>query len=439
MYRLYPSQHLNFRWIITDREIGVIVMAVIELKYGRGHYNIDIPDRNLAGVLLPDELGGVKDEQAEIRRALENPIGSPKLREKLKPGMKVAVIISDVTRPVPSYKFLPTLLDEINAGGVPDKDITVIVALGGHRKSTPEEHKALMGPLAYGRVRCIDHDRDDCEYIGTSTFGNRIEVFKEVLKADAVVCTGNIEYHYFAGYSGGAKAILPGCASLRTIQANHEMMKSHKAGTGRLDSPIREEIDQVPGMMKIDFLMDVVLNSRKEIVKVVAGDILKAHREGIKYVDRMYSVRKPKADIVITSAGGYPKDINMYQAQKAMDNAKHVVKDGGTMIMVARCDECLGNDVFARWVDEATTIEAQARRMDEKFELGGHKASVIARTAMKCDIYLVSDIPDDLVRKMFLKPAKSPEEALQAAFKKHGPSASVLVSPYGGMVLPKPV
>jgi nickel-dependent lactate racemase len=217
------------------------------------------------------------------------------------------------------------------------------------------------------------------------------------------------------------------------------MMVSPKAETGRLDGPIRQEIDEVPGMLEIGFLLDVVLNSKKEIVAAVAGDVMKAHREGIRYVDAMYGVKVPKADIVVTSAGGYPKDINMYQAQKAMDNCKHVVRKGGTMILVARCQECLGNDVFACWVDEATTIEAQARRMDERFELGGHKASVIARTAQKCDIYLISEIPDPTVRKMFLLPAKSPQEALDAALKKYGPTAKVLVSPFGGMVLPKPL
>ncbi len=413
-------------------------MTLIDLKYGKGHFHVEVPDRNYAGSLLPNEMAGAKDEQAEIKRALANPIGSKPLREMLKKGMKVVVIISDVTRPCPSYKFLPLLLDEINAGGVPNENITVIVALGTHRRTSEEEKKALLG-VSYGRVRCIDDDPSDCKHIGTSTFGHRIEIFREVVEADAVVCTGNTEYHYFAGYSGGSKAILPGCASLETIRINHEMMTSPKAETGRLDSPIREEIDQVPGMMKVDFLLDVVLNSKKEIVTVVAGDVMKAHREGVKLVDRMYRVEVKKADIVLVSAGGYPKDINMYQAQKAMDNAKHAVKDGGAMILVAQCTECLGNDVFACWVDEATSIEAQARRMDEHFELGGHKASVIAKTAMKCDIYLVSDIPDETVRKMFLIPAKTPEEALSLAFKKLGPDARVLVSPHGGMVLPKPI
>ena len=413
-------------------------MTLIDLKYGKGHFQVEVPDKNYAGTLLPNEMAGAKDEQAEIARALANPIGSKPLREKLKQGMKVVVIISDVTRPCPSYKFLPLLLDEINAGGVPDADITVIVALGTHRKTSEDEKKALLG-AAYGRVRCIDDNPADCKTIGTSTFGHRIDIFREVAEADAVVCTGNTEYHYFAGYSGGAKAILPGCASLETIRVNHEMMTSPKAETGRLDSPIREEIDQVPGMIKVDFLLDVVLNSKKEIVTAVAGDVMKAHREGVRLVDRMYRVNVPKADIVLVSAGGYPKDINMYQAQKAMDNAKHVVKEGGAMVLVAQCTECLGNDVFACWVDEATSIEAQAGRMDEHFELGGHKASVIAKTAMKCDIYLVSDIPDETVRKMFLIPAKTPEEALSAAFKKLGPDARVLVSPHGGMVLPKPL
>ncbi len=413
-------------------------MAVIDLKYGKGHFEVDVPDHNLAGVILPNELSGVPDEQAEIRRALENPIGSARLRDKVDKGMKVAVIISDATRPCPSYKFLPALIEELKAGGVSEDNITIVIALGSHRKSTPEERKHLLGPV-YGRIRCIDHDKHDCRYVGTSSFGHRIEVFKEVVDSDFIVCTGNTEYHYFAGYTGGAKAILPGCASHDTIEANHAMMVSPAAETGRLDSPIRKEIDEIPGMLEIGFLLDVVLNSRKEIVAAVAGDVIKAHREGVKYVDRMYSVRVPKADIVITSAGGYPKDINMYQAQKAMDNCKHIVKDGGTMILVAQCQERLGNDVFARWVEEATTIEAQARRMDERFELGGHKASVIARTAMKCDIHLVSEIPERTVRKMFLIPAISPQDALDAALKRHGPDATVLVSPFGGMVLPKPI
>lgn len=412
-------------------------MTVVELKYGTGHFSVDVPDANLAAVLMPAELTGVEDEGAEIRRALENPIGSRKLREKLKRGMKVAVIISDATRPCPSYKFLPILLDEINAGGVPDGDVTVVIALGSHRNSTPEERKALMGP-AHGRVRCIDHDKRDCKYIGTSSFGHRIEIFREVADADFIVCTGNTEYHYFAGYSGGVKAVLPGCASHGTIEANHAMMVDPRAETGRLDSPIRLEIDEVPGMLEIGFLLDVVLNSRKEIVAAVAGDVMRAHREGVKLVDSMYSATVPEADIVVTSAGGYPKDINMYQAQKAMDNCKHVVREGGTMILVARCQECLGNDVFACWVDAATTIETQARRMDECFELGGHKASVIARTAMRCDIRLVSEIPEETVRKMFLTPAATPQEALDAALEKYGPGAKVIVSPFGGLVLPKP-
>ena len=214
-----------------------------------------MPEKNLAGIIMPNELAGVPDEQAEIRRALDNPVGSPKLRDQVKAGMKVAVIISDVTRPVPSYKFLPTLLDEINAGGVPDKDITVVVALGSHRNTTEEEKKALAGEMAFGRVRVIDMDRNDCKTVGTSSFGHQIDIYRGIVDADFVVCTGNIEYHYFAGYSGGPKAILPGCASHDTIQNNHAMMVSPKAESGRLDSPIRQEIDELPSLMNVGFLL----------------------------------------------------------------------------------------------------------------------------------------------------------------------------------------
>jgi nickel-dependent lactate racemase len=396
----------------------------MKLKYGGGTVSFDAEEMH---VLEPNEIPGVKDERKVIAKALHNPIKSKRLSRIAKRGDKVAIIVSDMTRPSPSHSMLPPLLEELRISGVKDDDITIVFALGIHRKQKEEEKRRLVGGEVYGRLRCIDHDLDDCVTVGRKD-DTEIAIFKPVSEADIIVCTGNIEFHYFAGYTGGAKAILPGVSSRELIEKNHRMMVLPDAYTGNIKSPVRKQIEEVGEIVGIDFILNVVLNSNKDIVGAFSGHPKDAHRAGVRLVDEMYRVKVERSDIVIVSAGGHPKDINLYQAQKALDNAKHAVKDGGSIILVAECPEGYGESTFERWIDESKSPEDIIDRLKKKFVLGGHKAAVIASVVKKADVYLVSKMPDEMVEKAFLIPKKDVEDALRDARKR---GRSILIMPSG--------
>ena len=318
--------------------------------------------------------------EAEVRRALMEPIVSARLSEIVKSGEKVVIVTSDITRPMPSKTVLPPVMEELLRAGARYEDITVVFALGSHRKHTEEEMRYLVGDDIYEKVRCVDSDVDRCRMLGTTSMGTPVEIFEEVADADRVICLGNIEYHYFAGYSGGAKAIMPGVSTRAAIQANHSAMVREGAMAGALDdNPVRQDIDEVVKFVPIDFIVNVVLDEKKTIIKAVAGHYLHAHREGCRFLDRLYKVRIPeKADIVITTPGGFPKDINLNQAQKALDNAKHAVRDNGVIILLASCSEGYGEKVFERWINTSDSPDSLIERIRTNFELGGHKAAAIA-------------------------------------------------------------
>jgi nickel-dependent lactate racemase len=217
------------------------------------------------------------------------------------------------------------------------------------------------------------------------------------------------------------------------------MMVNERACAGNLkDNPIRLDSEEAAGMCGVDFIVNVVLDEHKKIIHAVAGNVTEAHREGCAYLDRLYQVDIPsRADIVIVSQGGAPKDLNLYQTQKALDNAKHAIKDGGTIILVGSCHEGLGEKTFEKWITEAAQPEDLIRRVKENFQLGGHKAAAIAMVMEHASIYLVSEMNPDFVRSMFFKPYQSMQKAFDDAILKHGEDASVIVMPYGGSTLPR--
>ena len=407
--------------------------------FGAGVQEVLVPDENLLGVLTGNPVApGLRGEE-EVRRALREPIGSKPLREIVKPGEKIAIITSDITRPMPTYKVMPALLDELYAAGVAKEDITLVFALGSHRKHTPEEQKKLAGERAWQEIRCIDGDADDCILLGTTKAGTPVEMTRVVAEADRRICLGNIEFHYFAGYSGGAKALMPGVSTRAAIQANHSMMVLPECCAGALETnPLRMDIEEAGQITGIDFIVNVVLSEQKEILKAVAGHHIEAHRAGCAYLDGLYS--KPireKADIVLVSQGDAPKDLNLYQTQKALDNAKHAVKNGGVIILIGSCKEGLGEHTFEEWMYAAQKPSDLIDRIRREFRLGGHKAAAIAMVLENAEIYLVSEMEEDLVRTAFLTPKASAQQALEDAFKKLGPNATVLAMPYGGSTLPK--
>lgn len=411
----------------------------IELGFGQGTQSLDVPDKNLASVLLPNKVEVGLTGEDEVRRALSAPIGSPRLREIVKPGEKIAIVTSDITRPMPTYVVMPALLDEIYAAGVKAEDITLVFALGSHRKHTEEEKKHLAGERAYKEIRCEDSEVSDCVHMGTTTHGTPVDITRTVAEADRRICLGNIEYHYFAGYSGGAKAIMPGASTPDAIQINHSMMVQDEACAGNITTnPIRNDIEEAGKICGIDFILNVVLDEHKKIIKAVAGDSVKAHREGCAFLDTLYQKKIPaRADIVVVSQGGAPKDLNLYQTQKALDNSKHAVKDGGIVILVGSCKEGLGNKTFEEWMTTAKEPGELITRVRENFKLGGHKAAAIAMVMQHAEIYLVSEMEPEFVKSLFMKPFATVQEAFDAALAKQGENASVIVMPYGGSTLPR--
>ncbi len=410
-----------------------------EFGYGNTTQNVEIEDRNLLAELLPNPVPGVASEVGEVERALEEPIGAPRLREIVRPGEKIAIVTSDITRPMPTAKVIGPLIAELEAGGVRKEDMTLVFALGSHRKQTAEEQRKLAGDYAFENLTVVDSDPDDCVHLGVTSRGTPVDITRTVAEADRVICLGNIEYHYFAGYSGGAKAIMPGCSTHDAIQTNHRFMVEEAACAGNLEgNPIREDIEEAGVMLGIDYILNVVLDEHKKIVKAVAGDSVQAHRAGCAFLDTLYGKKIPtRADIVIVSQGGAPKDLNLYQTQKALDNAKYAVRKGGTIILVGACPEGLGGTTFEKWMLEAPTAESMIERIGSNFQLGGHKAAAIAMVLQNADIYMVSEMEPDFVRRIFLKPFATLQEAYTVALEKYGPNATVITMPYGGSVLPQ--
>ncbi len=410
----------------------------LEFGYGNGIQTAEVPDSCVQAVLLSNEMEHERRGADAVRYSLEHPIDSPRLRDIAKPGEKIVIVTSDISRPLPSFDVLPSVLDELALAGVKDEDITVVFGLGSHRGHTREEMIKLVGSGVFSRVRCVDSDPSDCVRYGITSRGTPVDITRTVAEADRRICLGNVEFHYFAGYSGGYKAIMPGASTPAAIQANHSMMVREEAKAASIDgNPIREDIEEAGAMVGVDFIVNVVLDEHKKIVYSAAGDVVAAHRDACRYLDRMYL--KPiekRADIVIVSQGGAPKDANLYQTQKALDNAKHAVRDGGTIILVGACPEGLGSKVFQEWLTEAEKPSDLTERVNRSFKLGGHKAAAIAMVLEKAEIMLVSGIDDDFVRSIFLTPMHSVQEALDAAIKKHGQNASVIAMPFGGATLP---
>ena len=412
---------------------------VYEFGFGKEIQKVDIPNDIRVRELTANKDIEFKAIDADVVNALENPIGSKRLKDIVKPGEKIAIITSDITRPMPTYKVMPALIEELEAEGVKPCDITLVFALGSHRKQTPEEQKRLAGEYAYNKINVVDSDIDDCVHMGVTSSGTPVDITRVVAEADRKIALGNIEFHYFAGYSGGYKAIMPGVSTPAAIQSNHKMMIKPESCAGRLEgNPVREDIEEAGALCGVDFILNVVLDEHKNIVKVVCGDPIKAHREGAKFLDKLYTKEIDcGADIVIVSQGGAPKDLNLYQTQKALDNSKHAVKDGGIIILIGSCAEGYGEHTFEDWMLNSESPDALVNKIRENFVLGGHKAAAIGMVLQRAEIYLVSDMAPELVKRSFMKPYTSAQQAFDDALAKLGKSADVITMPYGGSVLPR--
>jgi nickel-dependent lactate racemase len=404
----------------------------ISLPYGQGQLNLEFESGGHVVVLEPG-----RRSIDPIRLALAAPIGCAPLHEIVQLGQSVVIVTSDITRPCPSWLMLPPVLDELRRGGIAEQDVTVVLALGTHRPHTQAERERLVGAEVIRRVRCIDSDPRQTVRLGMTRRGTPVDVFEPVVQADVRVALGNVEPHYFAGYSGGAKALVPGVCSVETIRHNHAMMIEQGAQVGVLEgNPVREDIEEAAALIGLDFILNVIVDSTHEVVLAASGHPIEAHRWLCRALDYQSKVviQQP-ADVVVVSAGGAPKDINMYQAQKALDNAVAAVRPGGVIVWVAECPEGLGNATFEEWMVGPSADDILAR-IQQDFVLGGHKAAAIARVQKKAAILLVSALPSELVSRMGMRPCADLNTALQVALDQMGPDANIIIMPEGAAVIP---
>ncbi len=402
----------------------------LSLPYGQSEMDLEISTDQVT--LLESERRAADP----IRFALATPICAPRLRDLVKPGQSIVIITSDITRSCPTDLLLPAVMEELEASQVQHEDVSIVFGLGSHRKQTPDEQARLLGAW-YGQVRCMDSDPEEVVYVGSTTRGTPIEAYAPVVQADVRIALGNVEYHYFAGYSGGAKALVPGVCSGRTIQHNHAMMVDDQARVGILNgNPVREDLEEGAAMIGLDFILNVIMEG-DQIVLAAAGHPIHAHRWACHALDYLGSTPlDAPADIVVVSAGGFPKDINLYQAQKALDNAALAVRPGGVITLVAECRDGMGNATFERWM-RGTDAPRILQRIQEGFVLGGHKAAAIAAVQQRAHICLVSTLPDDLVRACGMTPFANATAAVVAVLEQLGSDATIVVIPQGGAVVPR--
>jgi lactate racemase len=410
-----------------------------DLPYGKGHLRIQTAgDR-----LVPREAEPIGDETGALLAALENPIGTAPLREIVRPGERVAIVVNDITRLTRTDLMLPPIVTALNACGVPDGDIFIVFALGIHRRQTDEERRGILGAEIYSRIRSFDHiatDDANLVEIGTTSFGNRVEINREVWDADRIILTGEIIYHLIAGYSGGRKSLAPGVAGFRTTTFNHRMIFDRNCRSGKLDgNPAHEDLLEACRMADPDFMVNVVLSPDGKLIRVVAGHYDLAHREGCRTVDSMLRVEvEAPYDLIVASAGGFPMDIDLRQAHKGLENACQALRPGGAILFYAECANGAGIRSFEEYVYRYRNDFEMREALSREFVVGGHKAYWVARLGRLFDVHLVSGLDGDFVRCCHFKPVAAAEHegVLRNLVERAGPGARVAVVPYSGVTLP---
>ncbi len=419
----------------------------VSIPYGTSALSCDIPDGRLKAVLVSSlhELKADAPEREIVRRSLDNPIGSAPLRELAKGKKKVVIISSDHTRPVPSAIIMPLLLEEVRAGN-PEAEITILVSTGGHRATTPEELLKKYGSEIVKNERIVVHDSHDdaaLVHLGTLPSGGEMILSRLAVETDLLVAEGFIEPHFFAGFSGGRKSVLPGVASYKTVMANHcaEFIAHDRARTGILGgNPIHADMVFAARTTGLAFVCNVVIDSEKHIVAAFSGDMEAAHEKGCEFVGRYGRVEAVPADIVITSNAGYPLDQNLYQAVKSMTAGEASCTKGGVIIVAAECSDGHGGEAFYRTFETIPTPEGimdmiMARGRDQT-EPDQWQIQIFARVLMNFTVIMVTSAPKEMVEHLNMRWAPSLEEALTLAERILGKQdASITVIPDGVAVI----
>lgn len=418
-------------------------MTELSLPYGKTYLKAVIPDRWQIESIAPGEVAPAQDPIAVVDAALRHPVDGEGLNSFA--GVRsVAVAINDKTRPVPHQHLLPPLLEHLHALGLPDEAITFLIATGTHPVMPPEEYAMILPKEIISRYRILCHDAEDkssLTYLGQTERGTPVYVNRHYLEADLRIVVGNVEPHQFAGFSGGVKTAAIGLAGKETINHNHAMMTQPEAQIGRYDgNPPRLDVEEIGQMIRVDFALNALLNGEKAIVEAFAGSPVAVMHSAIPRVRQIFQVgvRQP-FDLLLVSPGGHPKDINVYQAQKALGHAILVMRPGGTVILAAACPEGTGSQSYESWISDAamTTHEAVFERFaKEGFRVGPHKAYQISRDASQVRVLLISEMDAAFVKKLLLNSMPGLQEALDLALQDLPEKARIGIMPAANATIP---
>jgi nickel-dependent lactate racemase len=409
----------------------------IGIPYLGRELELEVDERNLLALVEPNEVEAVADGAAAVRAAVDRPIGSKPFGDFLEGAQKVLVIINDATRPTPTAAMLDALGDELEAKGA-----RFLVATGAHRGPTEEEYRQILG-RHYDRFRkrIEAHDSRDSGSLvdlGSTRNGTPILLNRALIEADRVVATGSVEPHYFAGYTGGRKAFLPGVAGYRTVEANHRLALDPRARALNLeDNPVSQDMEDalrlVPGQV---FSVMAVLDKHQRIAGCHAGDIRASFVTAVEQANQIFAVRLPRRADIVVSVARHPMDIDLYQAQKAIDNGGFATADGGILILVASCRDGVGDRNYIELLGSASKPQEVMARIAAGYKLGYHKAAKIAEVAARASIRAVSELDAATLKKAFIEKKASLSEAFAEALAEKGPDAKVAILLDGTVTVP---
>lgn len=421
------------------------------LKYGKGTVTFQIPQEQLLHEIKGRNRPALQDLEAAYRYALEHPIDAPPLRELVRPGERVCILVSDITRGwQKNNQTLPILLDVLNEAGVSDGDVTIVIAVGAHRGNTEEEFVEICSQEVCHRVRVLNHDYQDDDslvYFGKTSRGTEVSLNRIVKEVDRVILTGGVIYHYMVGYGGGRKSIMPGISSAKTISQCHGWALAPELGQGvnpnsesrrTRGNEAHDDMVEVAAFVNPDFLVNVVVNLDGEIAGVFAGNWMTAWEAGTRMVDEMCGVEiEAEADIVIASGEGYPRDINLYQGAKILNNARHAMKKGGVAIVLAECADMAEPPEFFQWFEHPTMLDLE-KELRKNVTIAGWTA-LKALTCHDKGYYVLLTLAENetLARKARCHPVTDIGEALEIAYRKCGtPNPKVTVMPQASNTFP---
>jgi len=416
-------------------------MPQFQIPYGRTHLTAQLDGPFQIELLAPAQVTPAPDPAQAVRVALDNPVGGIQL-DNFAGAHSVAIAVNDKTRPVPHDVLLPPLLERLEKIGVSPAAITFIIATGLHGPMRQDEFPEVLPAEVLMRYRVLSHNSDDennLVCVGHTQRGTPIWINRFFAQANLRIAVGNIEPHQFMGFSGGVKTAVIGLAGRKTIDHNHAMMLDPHANIGRYeDNPMRQDVEEIGRMVGVHFALNDVLNEKKQIVHVVAGEPQAVMKYGIPKLLELYQIRVAAPfDLMIVSPGGHPKDINLYQAQKALAHATLVTKKGGVVIFIAACPEGTGSKSYEDWVLGMTSHEAVLERFKrEGFRIGPHKAFQISRDASRERVLMVTEIPPDFVKRLLLTPYPSLDAALEEAVKNLPAGSRIGVMPWANTTIP---